>query len=83
MKNKVKKTVYLALSAVASVLIMLSLGIAYEWKAIVLFGELTPEMVLYGVLGIVGLITGLAFGSIAWKKIYIEGVRGKKYIIKD
>jgi hypothetical protein len=38
--------------------------------------SLLPELVLGGYLG-------YFFGKKAWQKIYVEGVRGKKYIYKS
>jgi len=49
------------------------------------FGEadvLTYALSVYTVFCTLGLILGIICGPIAWRKIYVEGLRGKKYIEK-
>jgi hypothetical protein len=36
----------------------------------------------YGVLILLGIGVAAILGPVAWRKIYVEGARGKKYIVK-
>lgn len=40
-------------------------------------------LLFYIPLAIAGAIFGWWVGPIAWRKVYVEGFRGKKYIIKS
>jgi hypothetical protein len=37
---------------------------------------------IFGFFLLLGIAMGAFCGPIAWQKIYVEGVRGKKYIVK-
>lgn len=81
MKN-MKQITYLVLWVITGILFMVTLGEIIEFVSLELYGALNLTVVLYGIMIAQGVVLGLICGSVAWRKIYVEGVRGKKYIIK-
>ena len=99
MDPKVKKKVYILLwiitGAMLAVIVHGSIEIPVllwanrgrQWHAFLGINDYLQFRVIDLWVGAVELILGMAFGfwigKIAWRKVYIEGIRGKKYIIKD
>jgi len=83
MKNKTKKITYLVLWVILGVMVTATLGGIIELVSIWIYGQLELNVVFYGTLVIVGMLIGLICGPLAWQKIYVEGLRGKKYVIKE
>jgi hypothetical protein len=82
MKNKIKKITYLVLWVVGGVLVTILLAGIIEAVSYWIYGELELIAILYGVMVVVGMLIGLTCGPIAWQKIYVDGFRGKKYVVK-
>ncbi len=61
---------------------MVTLGGIIEFVSLELYGALNLTAVLYGIMIAQGVVLGIVLGPLAWHKIYVEGVRGKKYIKK-
>ncbi len=74
-----KKIIYQSLWIVTGVLLgALIAGIAFIAAGFV-FAYI---LFFYIPFSIAGAIFGWWVGPIAWKKVYVEGARGKKYVIK-
>ncbi len=78
MKNA-KEILYLVLWVITGILLMLLLGGIVEFVSLELYGGLSLTLVLYGTMTAIGMVLGIILGPLAWHKIYVEGVRGKKY----
>ncbi|MDD5693348.1 MAG: hypothetical protein WC437_00835 [Patescibacteria group bacterium] len=78
-----KKILYLVLWVIASILLAILAAGIIELISYSLVDRLSLTAVLYGTLITQGIILGLMVGPIAWKMIYVDGVRGKKYVEKE
>jgi hypothetical protein len=83
MKNKLKKIIYLVLWVVAGILFAVVISGVIEIFSLWIYGRLESRVVLYGAMVVIGIMVGLILGPIAWQKIYIEGLRGKKYVVRE
>jgi Mg/Co/Ni transporter MgtE len=82
MSNELKLHIYRDLWILAGFLLGLLVGGIVEIM-ILNFNTIDfPIYYIYGPTMFVGVFFGLWVGPVAWKKIYIDGARGKKYIIK-
>lgn len=78
-----KKRLYLGLWLVLGGFAGLLSGELLEWYSLGLHNEVLENKSLsYAILILVGVGIGIWVGPIAWKKIYVDGVRGKKYVVK-
>lgn len=83
MSARDKRIIYIALWVVMNLLIAIVICLTIE--AVMLNYCCTmPDnrFYFYSVLMGLGGVSALIFAPIAWKKIYVDGVRGKKYVIK-
>jgi Na+-translocating ferredoxin:NAD+ oxidoreductase RnfD subunit len=78
--KELKKAVYIMLWAVLGALFAICIGGLVEFISYLAFSELTLEAVLYGSMIFLGIISGFVIGPYAWKMVYIDGKRGKKYV---
>jgi hypothetical protein len=78
-----KQLLYLFLWLVAGGMLGFLIAGVIELKSLIIFGELTLQSVLYGIMITEGVILGLMVGPVAWRKIYVEGARGEKYLVKS
>jgi carbon starvation protein CstA len=81
-KAEIKKAFYIMLWGALGVLFAIVIAGIVEVMSYRIVNRLDIEVVLFATMIFVGIITGLAIAPIAWRKIYVEGARGKKYIIK-
>lgn len=83
MKANDKKAIYIGLWVFTNVLMAVLIGLSIELILTKYNCVLTPGRI-YGYIALVvmGILIGLILAPIAWRKIYIEGLRGKKYVIK-
>jgi len=81
MKKESKKKLYLVLWIIMGILFGILVSGIIELTYIKL-GYTTSYLFLatYAAMIIAGIFLGLWTGPKAWQKIYVEGVRGKKYI---
>jgi hypothetical protein len=83
MKTNDKRRLYLLLWLLTGLLLGILVGglLEYIW----LYYDMDTDMVRLGIYSLT-IVTGLIFGYIvgpkAWKMIYVNGARGKKYVIK-
>ena len=82
-KDQVKKAIYLCLWAMLGAGFAIVIAGLVEYISYKITNTLDVYVVLYASMMFVGIFAGLVVGPIAWRKIYIEGVRGKKYVIKQ
>jgi len=82
-KREVKKAVYIVSWGMLGILFAIVIAGVVEIMSYRIANELDVEVILFGSMMIIGLIAGLCVGPIAWRKIYVEGLRGKKYLIKN
>ena len=80
--NEVKKAIYISLWGILGLFFAICFAGIVELMSYMIVGYLSLEVVLFTTAIFVGIISGLIIGPIAWRKIYIEGIRGKKYIVK-
>jgi hypothetical protein len=83
MNTKMKKTTYLVLWVITGVLFAILVGAIIEGMSYWVLDRLSLTAVLYGVLVTIGFFAGIIIGPKAWKMIYIDGARGKKYVVKE
>jgi hypothetical protein len=83
MDTNVKKFTYFVLWVLTGLVFGTLLAGLIELRALYFDGGLTLEGVLYGILVTQCALLGLALAPIAWQKIYVEGVRGKQYVVKE
>jgi hypothetical protein len=77
-----KKFIYEELWIVTGILLGVLVGGLAE-LALLSANTLTfSRYYVYGPAVLAGFILGFWVGPIAWRKIYIEGVRGQKYVVK-
>jgi len=81
MKKENKKKLYLGLWIITGLLLGLLAGGLVEYEYLTLNASYSLST-LYGITIVVGGIFGVWAGPVAWKKIYVDGARGKKYIAK-
>ncbi len=77
---KTKRIAYYVLWVITGILCAILAAGMIELASYSIVDRLSLTAVLYGVLITEGIIFGLIIGPIAWKKIYVEGARGEKYI---
>jgi hypothetical protein len=77
-----KEIAYVVLWGLTGMLVALLAGGIIELLSYWMIDRLSLTAVLYGILISQGLVFGLVVGPIAWKKVYLEGARGKKYVVK-
>jgi len=74
-----KKLIYQILWVITGIF----LGALVAGIAFLMAGAVIAFLLFFYIpLAIAGAIFGWWIGPIAWRKIYVEGVRGKKYVIK-
>jgi drug/metabolite transporter (DMT)-like permease len=79
-KNETKKAIYVILWGVLGGLLAIVIAGLVEFISYRMTDTLNVEVVLYATMIFVGVIAGFFIGPVAWHKIYVEGIRGKKYI---
>jgi len=82
LNNKLKKKIYLILWVITGILFGFLIGNLIELGWLYLAWGTNLPLWIYVVTILLGTIFGFWAGPKAWQKIYIEGARGKKYIIK-
>ena len=82
MKPEHKKTLYLSLWVVTGALLGVIVGALIEYLYIYTEVDIVPATFIYALAIFTGIVFGLWVGPIAWHKIYVEGARGKNYIIR-
>lgn len=83
MKAGDKKAIYILFWVIMNVLIAIFISLVIELILQSYSCSMTEDRyTVYMVLGLIGAVTGLILAPIAWKKIYIDGLLGKKYVIK-
>ena len=78
-----KKFIYEELWIITGVLLGTLVGSGIEYGFILAGATTFSVYYLYLPPMAIGFVFGLWVGPIAWRKIYIEGVRGKKYVVKN
>ena len=80
-----KKIAYLALWYPAGLMLGFLIASVYQLVVEVYFTQVDPltyALCVYSVFCTLGLVLGAFCGPIAWRKIYVEGLRGQRYIEK-
>lgn len=82
MKKENKKRLYLTLWVITGVLLAILIGGLIEM--LYLYYDITnaPVIAIDSLLLISGILFGIWIGPKAWKRIYVDGARGKKYVTK-
>jgi len=99
MNPKLKKTIYILLWLILGLMLGIIIHGAIEipllpwanrggeWHPFLGIKDYAQFKVIDLWMGVIEVVLGIALGflagNIAWRKIYIEGVRGKKYIIEN
>mgnify|MGYP001421920207 CR=1 FL=1 len=83
MDAKTKKRIYIGLWAMLGVMLGFLAGELVEYFFFTeQFEGFEHRIFFYTLLILAGIVLGLWLGPIAWRKIYVEGARGKKYVVK-
>lgn len=80
MKSKGKRIVYLLLWVFTGLLLGILIGGLIEYEYLYLNITDVPRLAIYGIAVLTGIVFGLWVGPKAWKRIYVDGARGKKYV---
>ncbi len=84
MKSRDKKIIYIVLWVVMNALIAILICLSIEAMLLnYCCSMLASRFYVYIPLFVIAIISSLVLAPIAWRKIYIEGAKGKKYIIKN
>jgi hypothetical protein len=81
MKTSNRKQLYLALWVLAGILLGVLIGGLIEYIYLISDTITISNYIIYGLSVLFGIIFGIWAGPIGWRKIYIEGARGKKYVV--
>jgi hypothetical protein len=84
MEAELKRRVYLVCWLVLGALLGTLIGELLEYFTVVQAHNEVMEnrTIIYLSLVFGGILLGYILGPKAWKKIYVEGIRGKKYVVK-
>jgi uncharacterized protein YneF (UPF0154 family) len=82
MKGRNKRILYLTLWIITGILLGILIGALIEYEYLYLDITEFSKIFIYSPSLLAGIAFGFWIGPKAWTKIYIEGARGKKYIIK-
>jgi|GEM_PF-1592949 len=82
MKNESKRTLYLSLWIVTGLLLGILFGGLIEYEYLILDVTVLSKVFIYTSAILTGIVFGFWIGPKAWKKIYVDGARGQKYISK-
>jgi len=77
-----KKFIYEELWIILGIMTGLLVGSILEYLLLIAGSFELSKYYIYFPTMAVGFALGIWLGPIAWRKIYVEGLRGKKYVVK-